>query len=92
MVTKKITTIWNGTILVNEKYVNAALEKKEELELPYTGKQQQFESQRMTIPAHEIRTRGALEPDEYPNKHGDGKYKAWRFKWQPDKNPQAKLL
>ena len=88
---KPIKSIWQGKIGLHEKYIKECLQKEDGMELTYTGREPQYDLQRMTISQEHIR-KGIMGKEMFPERHGTGFYRLIYFEWVPDKDPQQSLL
>ena len=70
---KNIKTTWNGKIALHEKYIKSCLQSGTGLELFYTGTDERYKGQRMTLTPDEVR-KGELGKEVFPERQGFGVY------------------
>jgi len=85
MIYKKENTLWHGKIGVPEKYITAALKKKEVLILEY-------KKGKMEIPYTEIKGSIVGYSPFFRDKFGGKDYKLVYFQWKDDEPIQTNKL
>jgi hypothetical protein len=76
MITKEITTLWQGKAGIHAKYLNRAFENRCGLKII-------FKNEVMVIPLEKLKS-GYTSVQTFPDKFGRGEYKLYYYNWQPN--------